>query len=88
MTIWKFPLEVIDLQVIRAPRGATPLKVMVQGGIPCLWMLVSPEAREIDIPVAIYGTGHPLRKCARKYVDSFMIDGGSLVFHVFLEETL
>lgn len=69
------------------PNGAEILAVHVQKNEPCIWALVDSEqplqARFFDI----FGTGHmispPLETLERKYIGSFQLQQGQLVFHVF-----
>ena len=85
--IWKFPLEVTDEQRIEMPEAADILCVQVQGGVPCLWAAVIPDAAKVKRTVAVYGTGHPMKtRQADKYVGTFQLQGGALVFHVFIDE--
>lgn len=84
MTIWKYPLAITDRQTIDAPYGAKPLAVMIQNGVPCLWMQVDPVCSKVGHLVAIYGTGHTLPNGPGEYAGSFMIDDGTLVFHVYV----
>lgn len=51
MTVWKFPLVVIDEQFVEMPEVNQPLSVQVQSGTPCLWSLVDPESRRIKVSV-------------------------------------
>jgi hypothetical protein len=85
-TIWKFPLQVIDSQVVSMPRGAKPLTVQVQDGKPCLWAIVDPEAAKEDRVVEIHGTGHQTNKTLDRhyYIGTFQLEGGALVFHAFM----
>jgi hypothetical protein len=85
MTIWKFPLEVEPRQTIDLPRGAQVLTVQVQRGQPCLWALVD-ETREI-VPrtIVTVPTGSETNLGLLEYIETYQLDGGALVFHVFEE---
>jgi hypothetical protein len=86
--IWKFPLRVDDVQVIDVPLGARPLTVRVQGDEVCLWALVELEHPPAKMTVRIAGTGHVRTDLlASEYVDTFYLDGGALVFHVFASDS-
>jgi hypothetical protein len=84
-TIWKFPIEVTDFQVIKMPDDAQILAVQTQHERPCLWAIVddvaalNSQVRTIEV----FGTGHPMDEMPRQYIGTFQIRGGSLVFHVF-----
>jgi hypothetical protein len=81
--IFKYSLEVTDVQDVSLPSGAEVLCVQTQYGVPCVWAKVDPKAPEAYRRFFIYGTGHPVRDAAMKYVGTFQLNGGDLVFHVF-----
>lgn len=80
-TIWKFPLELKDLQNISIPEGAEILHCAIQSGGVFLWAIVDPslplQRREIEM----IGTGNPIPEEERRYI-STIIDG-ALVWHIF-----
>ena len=86
-TIYKYPLAVTDFQEVLLPIGAEILTVQAQGENAFMWALVNPneqqkEARNIEI----FGTGHPIvydMGISRKYISTFQMHGGQLVFHAF-----
>lgn len=85
-TIWKFPIEVTDSQEILMPGGTQILHVGVQRGIPCLWALVRlPEdANKVVREIVTIGTGHPIDDASRlKYIGTYQLMEGGLVFHIF-----
>lgn len=85
-TIWKFTLEVSDMQKVIMPIGAEILAVQAQNEIPCLWALVDPDAEKEIRYIEIFGTGHPVNigmGISRKYISTFQLQGGALVFHSF-----
>lgn len=87
-TIWKFELETTDNQKIQMPVGAEILTVQTQNETPCLWALVDPNEAKEDRFIEIFGTGHPIGydmdvDVDRKYISTYQLHGGSLVFHVF-----
>lgn len=85
-TIWKFPLEVTDKQFINLPKGAEVLAVQTQNEEPCLWALVNPNEPKEERCFETFGTGHPVpvgMGVDRKYISTYQLSGGSLVFHVF-----
>ena len=84
MKIWKWTLEVTDLQQLPMPDGAKLLDVQIQDGMPQLWALVDEKAPIIDRAIATYGTGNPLPDgYPGEYVGTYQISGGAMVFHVF-----
>lgn len=83
-SIWKFPLETTDIQQIEMPVDAEILTIQTQAGQPCIWALVSPDAPKRKVAFEIFGTGHPVPENGRrKYVGTYQLRGGSLVFHCF-----
>lgn len=83
-TIWKFQLNVTDVQPISIPAGARPLSVQVQAGVPCLWALVDPHAKRATLYVRTFGTGHTCDADVSSFVGTYQL--GALVFHVFADE--
>lgn len=82
--IWKYPLRVTDLQAIEMPKGAQVLTAQTQNGSVCIWALVDPSEATEKRAFAVIGTGHPIEQAEQlRYVSTFQIHGGSLVFHVF-----
>ena len=83
--IWKFPISPQRTKV-QMPQGAQILTIQTQGEIPCIWALVNPES-EMEIRYfEIFGTGHDVpveRGIERKYINTFQLEGGKLVFHLF-----
>lgn len=84
-TIWKFQLKVDDFQTLEIPKDSKLLAVQTQGETPCLWALVSPENQRESIEIMTIGTGHPVEKDFKgKYLGTYQLFGGVLIFHVFL----
>lgn len=81
-TIWKFELHIDEPVTLLMPVGAEVLTVQAQGDIPCIWAIVDPNAETETRRFYVRGTGHPLREVGR-YVDTFQLNGGALVFHLF-----
>ena len=85
-TIWKFQLEVTDKQFIRMPKEAELLSVQTQNETPCLWALVNPNSPTEERCFEVFGTGHPVHcdmGIDRKFIGTFQLQGGVLVFHLF-----
>ena len=81
--IWKYPIEIIDKQLIRMPKGATLLHVGLDpNDIPCIWALINPDAPLVDRNIFIHGSGHTvIRFDEGSYVGTFV--QGYFVWHVF-----
>ena len=83
-TIWKFCLKTTDLQSVKMPKGAEILHVNSQFNNLKIWALVDPEQEREERFFEIFGTGHTVDMDAdRKYLGTYQLHEGSLVFHVF-----
>jgi hypothetical protein len=82
-TIWKFPLKAQICQKVAMPEGAEVLTIQVQGRTPCLWAIVDDKAPKVDRHFLTYGTGHRMDIAHDKYIGTFQLLDGGLVFHVF-----
>ena len=82
-SIRKYPLRIADEQTIDFPEGAEVLAVQVQKGTPCLWVRVDPAAPKTPRKIITHGTGHPVPETTGRYIGTYQIEGGALVFHVF-----
>lgn len=83
-TIWKYDLEVTDVQKVLMPIDAMPLHVAVQGNDSTiqLWALVDPTEDMEDRFFAIVGTGNPAPDDDQgEWVGS--VQQGRFVWHVF-----
>jgi len=83
MKIWKYELSVRGSTIISAPTNSKILTVQVQKEVPFVWVLCSEELSKEDYEIAIYGTGHSVPDEPGRYIGTFQLDGGSLVFHAF-----
>lgn len=85
--IHKFPLSSQDRFKLALPIGAQIIAVQTQRDIPMIWAIVTPNADTEPRTFEMVGTGHPLPQLAtgerRKYLATFQLYGGSLVFHFF-----
>lgn len=84
MRIWKWSLTVTDIQSVSMPAGAKLLTVQVQGMNPQIWALCDEAETTIEPRrIAIYGTGNPMPADPGKYIATFQLNDGELVFHAF-----
>lgn len=79
-TIWKFPLA--DQQALMVPKGAKPLTVQLQAGVPYLWCEVDTSQNYTRLNVFTYGTGHIVKEGAQ-YIGTYQEMGGELIWHVY-----
>lgn len=82
-TIWKYELDVTDVQRVKMPEGAMLLHVGAQVHTLCMWALVDPLAAVVNRLIAVVGTGNPAPGPidVAVYVGSAQV--GSFVWHVF-----
>ncbi len=81
--IWKW--EISPDCELEMPEGAKILTVQEQHSKPMLWALVYPVMKTEIRKFNTYGTGHPIAEEPGKYIGTFQLDKGNLVFHVFEE---
>jgi hypothetical protein len=87
LTIHKQVLEVTDRQDVRLPWNARVLSVQVQQGLLCVWYLCDDEIVTKE-PITFYviGTGHRADHVSQcTFLGTVQLDGGRLVFHVFVK---
>lgn len=82
-TVHKYRLHISDWISLNMPDGAEPLCVQVQSGHPCMWARVDPDRPAVVRHFRIAGTGHNLGSNVGRYIGSFQLSNGALVFHVF-----
>jgi len=82
MVIWKWPLEMIDHQILEMPIGAKILDVQMQGETCCLWAMCDPYAAKENRSFTIRGTGQTMPDNPGKYIATFQYSY-TLVFHIF-----
>jgi hypothetical protein len=83
-TIYKYQLSITDIQSIKMPQGAEILSIQCQDNSPCVWALVDTDNLKEDRSFLMYGTGNPVdENYKKKYIGTFMMYSGSLVFHCF-----
>lgn len=84
-TVYKYPMQMVTgHQIIRMPSGANVLACQIQGADPQLWAEVSDENDMVDRWFIIVGTGRALpRDVQLRFIDTFQMINGDLIFHVF-----
>lgn len=83
-TIWKYELEITDIQEIEIPKDAEILTVQCQRDKPFLWVLFNKDASMEKRIIETFGTGHDIPEVmgmSRKYIGTYQI--GGYVWHVF-----
>lgn len=82
-TVYKYPIDLTDVQSIAMPQGAASIMVHVQDGHPYIWAVVDTDALMVLYRFYVVGTGNPMPDDAGRHHGSFMLHNGALVFHVF-----
>jgi|SRR5579863_6952976 len=83
--IFKYPLKMMDDQIISMPEQREILDVQVQEGVIMIWAMVVPNSPMQRVHIEIYGTGHEIKDRIgggpRMYLGTVQVSG--LVLHVF-----
>lgn len=80
--IYKYPFAAQDHVRLFMPLGAEVLCVQMQGEQPCIWAKVDPSSAMQVRTFELRGTGHELGAVG-KYLGTFQMLNGGLVFHLF-----
>lgn len=83
-TIWKYELQISESFRLELPKGANILCVQSQNGNPCLWAEVNNSEKDKEVKLLeTFGTGHIFDSKPRKYLGTYQLQNGRLVFHVY-----
>jgi hypothetical protein len=83
-TVYKYPLELAELQSIKLPYRAEVLKVAHDaGGQLCIWAQVDTTLPTVSTLITISGTGSPV-PAKHEFLDT--VFDGQFVWHVWMEE--
>lgn len=83
-TIWKYPLDLKDEQVVKMPQGAQILSVQRQFGNLMLWALVDSKAPSESREIIIAATGAPFPNVGiARHIGTVQMLDGALIWHVF-----
>lgn len=85
ITIFKYEIDTDDEIEILLPDKFEILTIQTQFNKPVLWAIVDTDTIKIKKHFCLYGTGHhvPADIFNQKYINTFQLDGGGLVFHLF-----
>lgn len=82
MKIWKYELELTDIQFIKVPYKSQILSVQVQNDILCMWAIVDDyDIDVVNIKINIVGTRNPIENNLGVFIDTVQNNG--FVWHVF-----
>jgi len=79
-TIHKYPLAIVDEQIITTQRSKWLHVGLDPQGTPCIWAEVDTRNESVRRSILIIGTGNPIPYGA-KHIGSFV--QGSFVWHVY-----
>ncbi len=82
-TIYKYPVQLEDEFTVSMPFAACVLSVGMQREEPFLWASLDTEDVDIERAFVVRGTGHALTGTEGRFIGTFQMRGGSLVFHLF-----
>lgn len=82
-TIHKYEVPVEDTFEQALPVGAEFLSVQTQLCNPQMWWEVDNKEEKERRKFAVVGTGHPMPPGKVKFLRTFQLHGGKLVFHLF-----
>ncbi len=85
MRIFKYSLVPGDYLTLQMPKGAEILSVQCQKDTACIWALVDPDQPLETRKFRWAGTGHPITETKKqlKFIGTFQMRGGDLIFHLF-----
>jgi len=84
MKIWKYKLQITDIQEIEIPEFSRILTAQVQNDELQLWAAVNEKFQTYRQKIALYGTGHEIqRNFPGRYISTVQLHKGEVVFHVF-----
>jgi len=86
ITIYKYQIPIEDYFTLELPKQARILTIQIQREMPQLWAIVDPEAEKETRYFRLSGTGHPLGEDYLRiinYIETFQMENGALVFHLF-----
>lgn len=90
VNIYKYILNVADIQTIVVPKGSTLLTVQKQQARMAVWYLIDTEELLTDVwTFFVCGTGNPVedhRVCKKNYISTVQLYDGDLVYHIFAEK--
>jgi len=87
-TIYKYTLEVRDIQTIELPKKSQILCVQVQNNEPNIWVLINDKGAELEqVKIRTIGTGHTIAEdnvIFDNYIGTYQLHNGGFVAHLFV----
>lgn len=70
--IYKYQINVTDVNTVLMPEGAEVLTVQMQDAVPCIWAMVDLDKPRVERFFGILGTGNPVPDDFKgKYIGTF-----------------
>lgn len=83
-TVFKYPLEITNRQIIKMPLNSKILSIQTQKGKLQLWALVHLDNEMVEREILIYGTGHKQEDIHENtYIGTVLMYQNQLVWHIF-----
>lgn len=82
-TVWKYEIDTTEIQTLQMPVGAEILCVQLQRTHICLWAEVDTGAPLKARVIYTCGTGTPQPPAPKRYIGTYQLFGGELVWHVY-----
>ena len=86
-TIWKFPIKIQDdvQKLVVRGRDARPLTVQMQGGVPTVWIELTPidSGAATELHVRVVPTGREFVPSG-EYLGTVQEANGALIWHVYV----
>ena len=81
-TIWKYPLKVKVFQIIEMPAVSKVLRIEMQRGHVCMWVMVDPTTPKRKREILCFETGHEVLATWDRFIGTVLVhDDG--VYHYF-----
>lgn len=84
--VWKFrlqPTELGDPFLVELPAGVKIVHAGVSPSGPCVYGIVDPTAETVVHTFLVIATGKDLPEGSWTHLGTIMLNGGTMVFHVF-----
>lgn len=81
--IFKYEIPIKDYFELNLPKNARILSIQCQLGLPKIWCVVDPHVEFEIRKFTILGTGYQMGSAKMEYIETFQINEGNLVFHLF-----
>jgi hypothetical protein len=81
--VYKYPVPVNKVFTLKLPEKAEILTVQMQQDNPKLWVLVEVGQPAITRTFRLAETGYDIEEENLVYINTFQVDSGQLIYHLF-----